>query len=160
MWFLRIRIPIRFRIQNTGSSRGLQRDVVYICWPIAPLIYEAQCGGKGGLRGLSQWVQLCTYHVTWSPNKLWRSTSIFNLWVPVFRHRTIFVWIFPLSEISTAMFRICDILRRIRIPWIRSLAYSSGSGSGFCSLRPSKLTSKNLLCLLLSVGILYIYISL
>ncbi len=30
----------------------------------------------GGLQGLSQWVQLCT----WSPNKLWRSNSIFNLW--------------------------------------------------------------------------------
>jgi hypothetical protein len=28
-----------------------------------------------GLQGLSQWVQLCT----WSPNKLWRSNSIFNL---------------------------------------------------------------------------------
>ncbi len=23
----------------------------------------------------------CAHHVTWSPNKLWRSTSIFNLWV-------------------------------------------------------------------------------
>jgi hypothetical protein len=23
----------------------------------------------------------CAYHVTWSPNKLWRSTSIFNLWL-------------------------------------------------------------------------------
>ncbi len=32
--------------------------------------------GEGGLRGLSQWVQLCS---TWSPNKLWRSNSIFNL---------------------------------------------------------------------------------
>jgi hypothetical protein len=28
---------------------------------------------EGGLRGLSQWVQL-------EPNKLWRSNSIFNLW--------------------------------------------------------------------------------
>ncbi len=34
-------------------------------------------GGGGGLRGLSQWVQLCT----WSP--LWRSNCIFNL---CFRH--------------------------------------------------------------------------
>ncbi len=32
--------------------------------------------GGGGVHGLSQWVQLCT----WSPNKLWRSNSIFNLW--------------------------------------------------------------------------------
>ncbi len=36
----------------------------------------AQMRGEGVLRGLSQWVQLCT----WSPNKLWRSKSIFNLW--------------------------------------------------------------------------------
>ncbi len=39
------------------------------------LVYEPKCGG-GGLRGLSQWVQRCTR----SPNKLWRSNSIFNLW--------------------------------------------------------------------------------
>ncbi len=23
----------------------------------------------------------CAHHVTWSPNKLWRSNSIFNLWL-------------------------------------------------------------------------------
>ncbi len=37
----------------------------------------------GGLRDLSQWVQL----FTWSPNKLWRSNSIFNLcvvWIPMY----------------------------------------------------------------------------
>ncbi len=33
-------------------------------------------GWGGGLRDLSQWIQLCT----WSPNKLRRSNSIFNLW--------------------------------------------------------------------------------
>ncbi len=47
--------------------RGSQRDVVYLGWPIA----RAQML-EGGL---SQWAQLCT----WSPNKLWRSNSIFNL---------------------------------------------------------------------------------
>jgi hypothetical protein len=35
--------------------------------------------GGGVLRGLSQWVQLCT----WSPNKLWRSNSIFDLSQPL-----------------------------------------------------------------------------
>ncbi len=39
-------------------------------------------GEGGGLRGLSQWVQLCT----WSPNKLWRSNSIYNLYVRFHRH--------------------------------------------------------------------------
>jgi hypothetical protein len=33
------------------------------------------------LLGLSQWVRYSyALHVTWSPNKPWRSTSIFNLW--------------------------------------------------------------------------------
>ncbi len=39
-------------------------------------VYEPKCGGMGvglRLRGLSQWVQLCTN------NKLWRSKSKFNL---------------------------------------------------------------------------------
>ncbi len=40
------------------------------------LVYEPLCRGGGGLRDLSQWEQLCT----WSPNKLWRSYSIFNIW--------------------------------------------------------------------------------
>ncbi len=57
--------------------RGLQGDVVYLSCPIASLVYEPKCGLRGGgLGGLSQWVQLWT----WSPNKLWRSNSIFNLW--------------------------------------------------------------------------------
>ncbi len=58
-------------------QRGLQRDVVHLSRPIAPSLYEPKCGGgeSCGLRGLSQWVQLWT----WSPNKLWRSNSIFNL---------------------------------------------------------------------------------
>ncbi len=34
----------------------------------------------GGRGGLSQWVYSCVHHVTWIPNKLWRSNSIFNLW--------------------------------------------------------------------------------
>jgi hypothetical protein len=40
---------------------------------------------RGGVRGLSQWVQLCT----WSPNKLWRSNSIFYLCLYVLQcHKT------------------------------------------------------------------------
>ncbi len=58
-----------------NSPRGLQRNVVYLCWPIAPSYLSPNAGGRGELRGLSQWVQLCT----WSPNKLLRSNSIFNL---------------------------------------------------------------------------------
>ncbi len=55
---------------------GLQRDVVCLCWPIAPSYMSPNAGRGRELRGLSQWVQLCT----WSPNKLWRPNSIFKLW--------------------------------------------------------------------------------
>ncbi len=54
------------------TTRGLQRDVVYLGWPMAPsYMYEPKCGGSGELRGLSQWVQLYT-----GPN------SKFNLCLP------------------------------------------------------------------------------
>ena len=59
--------------------RGLQGDVVYLSWPIAPLVFEPKCGG--GRCGVSANENSCAHHVTWSPNKLWRSNSIFNLCV-------------------------------------------------------------------------------
>ncbi len=64
--------------QARSVSRWSQRDVVYLCRPIAPLVYESQCGGMGGC-GVSANEYSCAHHVTWSPNKLWGSTSIFNL---------------------------------------------------------------------------------
>jgi hypothetical protein len=36
-------------------------------------------GGRGGGSGVSANENSCAHHVTWSPNKLWRSNSIFNL---------------------------------------------------------------------------------
>ncbi len=42
----------------TSGIRGLQGDVVF--WPIAPLVHVSPNAGGGGLRGLSQWEQLCT----------------------------------------------------------------------------------------------------
>ncbi len=44
------------------------------------LVYEFQCGGDGGC-GVSANEYSCVHHVTWSPNKLWRSTSIFTYWI-------------------------------------------------------------------------------
>jgi hypothetical protein len=64
--------------QMLGSGKGLQRDVIYLGWPIAPS-YMSPMRGEGGMMGLSQWVQLHK----WSPKKLWRSNSIFNIWVVV-----------------------------------------------------------------------------
>ncbi len=62
---------------TTGLSWARAGDyVVYLGWPIAPLYMSPNAGGGGKLRGLTQWVQL----YKWSPNKLWRSNSIFNLW--------------------------------------------------------------------------------
>ncbi len=60
---------------NIGNSRGLQRDVVYLGWPIA-LVYEPKCGGRGGVAG-SQPMSTAVHQ---EPNKLWTSNSIFNLW--------------------------------------------------------------------------------
>ncbi len=39
---------------------GLQRDVIYLDWPIAPSYMSPKCRGGGELRCLSQWVQLYT----------------------------------------------------------------------------------------------------
>ncbi len=61
-----------FILLYRGSKRD---DVVYLGWPKAPSYMSPNAGGGGGLRGLSQWIQLCT----WSLNKLWKSNSIFNL---------------------------------------------------------------------------------
>ncbi len=64
---------------NSVGDRGSQRDVVYLGWPIASSLMSPNAGGWGGFGGVgghSQWVQLCTR----SPNKLWRSNSIINLW--------------------------------------------------------------------------------
>jgi hypothetical protein len=59
-------------------TRGLQGDVVYLCRPINPSYIESKCGGRGDC-GASANECSCAHHVTWSPNKLRRSTSIFNL---------------------------------------------------------------------------------
>ncbi len=58
-------------------------------------------GGGGELRGLRQWVQQCT----WSPNKLWRSNSIFNLWFYLFLFATLLLYmsLYPLLLIFTSL---------------------------------------------------------
>ncbi len=45
------------------------------------LVYEPKCGGGGLLALVSANEYSCAYHVTWIPNKLWRTTSIFKLWL-------------------------------------------------------------------------------
>ncbi len=56
------------KVVHIVKIRESQGDVVYLGWPIEPKF--GGWGGGGGLRGLSQWVQL---HVHMEP--------IFNLWL-------------------------------------------------------------------------------
>jgi hypothetical protein len=60
------------------GRQGVTRRCRQSSWPIATLVNEPKCGGGGC--GVSANENSCAYHVTWSPNKLWRSNSIFNLW--------------------------------------------------------------------------------
>jgi hypothetical protein len=52
----------KYNLTHIRGIRRLQRDVVYLCWPLAPSYTSPNAGDGGGgwLRGLSQWVQLCT----------------------------------------------------------------------------------------------------
>ncbi len=44
------------------------------------LVIHVQMRGEGGSCGVSASEYSCAHHVKWGPNKLCRSTSIFNLW--------------------------------------------------------------------------------
>jgi hypothetical protein len=59
-----------------SAARGLQRDVVYLGWPIAPSYMSPNAGGVGG--GGIVGSQPMSTAVHRSPNKLWRSNSIFK----------------------------------------------------------------------------------
>ncbi len=58
-----------------AGSTGLQRDVVHFWLTNSALVYEPKCGGKGVVAG-SQPMSTAVHR---NPNKLWRSSSIFNL---------------------------------------------------------------------------------
>jgi hypothetical protein len=61
----------RSSTNRTGLHRGLQRDAVYLGWPIASLYcMSPNRQGGGGSCGLSKKVKLYVHR---SPNKLWRS---------------------------------------------------------------------------------------
>ncbi len=55
---------------------GLHKDVDYLCWPIAPSYMSPNARGGGGV-ACSQPMSTAVHR---SPNKLWRSNSMFNLW--------------------------------------------------------------------------------
>ncbi len=68
--------PTRTKGGQTASSVGVTKRC-RLSWLTN---CESKCGGMWGCQ-VSACEQSCAHHVTWSPNKLWRSNSIFNLWV-------------------------------------------------------------------------------
>ncbi len=59
-------------VQNTYTKRWR------LSWlTSSALVYEPKCGGRGELRGFSQWVGTAVHR---SLNNLWRYNSIFNLY--------------------------------------------------------------------------------
>ncbi len=61
------------------------------------LVCKLKLGGGGGcLRGLSQWVQLCT----WRPNKLWRTNSVLNLYMSSVKSH---IWLDEPGQFSTLL---------------------------------------------------------
>ncbi len=61
MTFVNLLVSDKTYIAMSVLVRGLQRDVVYLGWPIAPSYMSPNAEGEGGeLQGLSQWVQLYT----------------------------------------------------------------------------------------------------
>ncbi len=71
-----------FLLFSRGYNLNLQSDVVYLGSPIAPLYITLNAGGRGGVAG-SQPMSTAV-HRSGSPNKLWRSNSIFNLCFSLF----------------------------------------------------------------------------
>ncbi len=63
---------------DTWQTR-LRRDVVYIFADQQRPPYTSPNAGEGESCGASANEYSCAHYVTWSLNKLWRSTSIFNL---------------------------------------------------------------------------------
>jgi hypothetical protein len=62
-------------VKTFSKTRGLKRNVVYLCWPIAPS-YSSPNAGVWGEGGGDCGVSANEYF-----GVLWRSTSIFILWV-------------------------------------------------------------------------------
>jgi hypothetical protein len=66
---------------SVGEAQGVTKRCRLSLFTNSALVYESKCGGReGGSCGLSANEYSCAHHVIWSPNKLSRSTSIFNLW--------------------------------------------------------------------------------
>ncbi len=78
------------------TCRQMSSVFAYQQW--RPLNTSPNAGG-GGSCVASAYEYSCAHHVTWRPNKLWRSTSIFNLY-----------GVIPLHMCLVATLLICNVL--------------------------------------------------
>jgi hypothetical protein len=61
--------------RNVRTNQGVTKRCRPSLLTNSSLVYESECGGWGGGGcGVSANEYGCAHHVTWSPNKLWRST--------------------------------------------------------------------------------------
>ncbi len=68
--------PLEYVRQNQVVTKRCRLSLLTNSAPV----YESQCGGKERGCEASANEYSCAHHMTWSPNKLWRSTFLFNLW--------------------------------------------------------------------------------
>ncbi len=74
-----------------------------------PAYKSPNAGGGGGSCGVSANQYSCAHHVTWSPNKLWRSNSIFNpcesnaSWCSVGLWNAVYVILYALTNATKLM---------------------------------------------------------
>ncbi len=61
------------------GAQGVKKKCRLSLLTNSALVIRVQMRGEGGVAGVSANEYSCAYHMTWSPNKLWRSNSIFNL---------------------------------------------------------------------------------
>ncbi len=73
----------RVRFLAETCQQGVTKRCPLSLLTNSALLIQVQMRGEGGSCGVSANENSCAHHVTWSPNKLWRSTSIFNLWMSV-----------------------------------------------------------------------------
>ncbi len=98
----------------------------------ALVIRVPMLGYKGGC-GVSANEYSCAHHVTWSPNKLWRSTSIFNLWSMTSLVSWIALLIFKL--VANYLFTSVLFLLHTRIEFRGS--------NDFCQVKPVSLKTNS-----------------
>jgi hypothetical protein len=74
------RTTSRVAILSDRSCQGVTKRCRQSLLTNSALVIRVQMQGEGGSCGVSANENSCAHHVTWSPNILWRSISIFNLW--------------------------------------------------------------------------------